>query len=123
MKRLPDSELEVMQIIWDINEPVDRSDIEKQLYKKHKIATTTLLTLLYRLAEKGFISIEKNGRRSRYRALVDKKEYLSQQGSFFFKDLCSGDVGILANALCNSKLTKEEIEELRKLLEDSAYER
>ena len=119
MKRLPDSELEVMQIIWDINEPVDRSDIEKQLYKKHKIAVTTLLTLLSRLAEKGFISIEKNGRRSRYRVLVDKKEYLSEQGSFFFKDLCSGDIGILAKALCNSKLTKEEIEELRKLLEDN----
>ena len=42
------------------------------------------------------------------------------QSVFFFKDLCSGDVGILANTLCNSKLTKEEIEELRKLLEDSS---
>lgn len=118
MKRLPDSELEVMQIIWDLNRPVDRKDIEEQLYKKHRIAVTTLLTLLSRLAERGFISIEKNGKRSKYTALVEKKDYLSEQGSFFFKDLCSGDVGVLANALCDSKLTKEEIEELRRLLEE-----
>ena len=31
MKRLPDSELELMQIIWDAGHPVTRLEIEYQL--------------------------------------------------------------------------------------------
>ena len=31
MKRLPDSELEIMMIIWKLNKPVTRGEIEQQM--------------------------------------------------------------------------------------------
>ena len=119
IKRLPDSEFEIMNIIWDLKDPVDREEIEEKLYKKHKIALTTLLTLLSRLSEKGFIRIEKNGRRSSYHAIVSRKDYLSSQSTSFFRQLCGSDVNVFANALCSSELTKEELAELKKLLEEN----
>jgi len=117
IRRLPDSELEVMQAVWSCASPVARIDIELYLKDKHPMALTTLLTLLSRLAEKGFIQIEKYGRSSRYIPLIGQKEYLASQSRRFFETLCGGNVTAFANALCDSGLSKEELAQLRSLLE------
>ena len=119
-RRLPDAELEVMQAIWSCTPPVSRLDIEDLLYKTHPMAMTTLLTLLTRLSEKGFISIEKLGRRSYYTPCVSKDEYLANQSKNFFEKLCGSNVSTFASALCNSGLSREEIAQLRDLLERDA---
>ena len=117
IRRLPDAEQEVMQAIWACEVPVARTDIEEILFKTHPMALTTLLTLLTRLSEKGFITIEKNGRRSYYTPCVTREEYIASQSKNFFEKLCGGNVSVFANALCDSGLTKDELAELRTLLE------
>ncbi|MBE6968195.1 MAG: BlaI/MecI/CopY family transcriptional regulator [Ruminococcaceae bacterium] len=117
MRRLPDAELEVMQAIWACEAPVARAEIEEILFKTHPMAMTTLLTLLSRLAEKGFVRIEKIGRSSRYTPLVSQEDYLSAQSRRFVHKLCGGSISTFAAALCNSGLTKEELTELREMLE------
>lgn len=117
IRRLPDAELEVMQALWACNMPAARSDIEEVLFKTHPMAMTTLLTLLTRLSDKGFISIEKNGRKSYYSPMVTREDYLASQSRSFFEKLCGGSLSVFANALCDSGLTKEELAELRALLE------
>ena len=117
IRRLPDAELEVMQALWECNMPASRSDIEEVLFKTHPMAMTTLLTLLTRLSDKGFISIEKNGRKSYYSPMVTREDYLASQSRSFFEKLCGGSLSVFANALCDSGLTKEELAELRALLE------
>lgn len=52
LKRLPDSELEVMQLLWSCEAPVSRANVEKKMELLHPMAQTTLLTLLSRLAAK-----------------------------------------------------------------------
>lgn len=117
IRRLPDAEQEVMQAIWACEPPVARTDIEEILYKTHPMATTTLLTLLTRLAEKKFITVEKNGRRSCYIPCISREDYLASQSKSFFEKLCGGNLSTFANALCGSGLSREEIAELRALLE------
>ena len=117
IRRLPDAELEVMQAIWACTAPVARADIEEILFKTHPMAMTTLLTLLTRLNEKGFITIEKNGRRSYYTPCVSQEDYLASQSKSFVEKLCGGSMSAFATALCNSGLTKEELAELRDMLE------
>ena len=117
IRRLPDSELEVMQAIWACQSPVARTDIEDILFQTHPMAMTTLLTLLTRLSEKGFIHIEKVGRSSRYIPLVSQEDYLSAQSKRFVDKLCGGSISTFATALCNSGLSKEELAELRDMLE------
>lgn len=106
-----------MQAIWMCEAPVARTDIEEILYKDHPMAMTTLLTLLTRLNEKEFISIEKVGRRSYYTPRVSREEYLASQSKTFFQKLCGGNVSVFANALCDSGLNEEELKQLRTLLE------
>ena len=117
IRRLPDAEQEVMQALWACQAPAARTDIEEILFKSHPMAMTTLLTLLTRLNEKGFITIEKKGRKSYYTPCVSQEEYLASQSKNFFQKLCGGNLSVFANALCDSGLTKEEIAELRDLLD------
>lgn len=117
LRRLPDAELEVMQALWACKAPVVRADIENVLFRTHPMAMTTLLTLLTRLSEKGFIRIEKVGRSSQYTPLVSQGDYLSAQSKRFVDKLCGGSISTFAAALCNSGLSREELAELRDMLE------
>lgn len=117
IRRLPDAELEVMQAVWSFEAPVLRKNIEEYLKDIHPMAQTTLLTLLTRLAEKEFIRIEKKSRNSCYYPIITEQEYLAAQSNRFFNKLCGGSISTFASALCDSGLTKEELSELRNLLE------
>lgn len=118
IKRLPESELEIMQIIWKKSAPVSRVDIEQALQKTHPLAPTTILTLLTRLCEKGFLSFKKEGRSNLYEPLITEKEYLAAESRSFLDRVFHGSVASFATALCDSGVTKEELEELRRLLEE-----
>ena len=118
IRRLPDAELEVMQAVWACKPPVARADVEKILFQTHPMAMTTLLTLLTRLSEKGFLAIEKVGRRSYYTPCVSQEAYLASQSKSFVDKLCGGSISAFATALCSSGLTKEELSQLRDMLEE-----
>ncbi len=116
IRRLPDAELEVMQALWASDPPVPRAQLEERLTHTHPMATTTLLTLLSRLSEKGFVRVDKEGRKSLYAPLVTREDYLAAQSRSFIQKLCGGNLSTFASALCDSGLSKEELEELRELL-------
>ena len=116
LKRLPDSELVVMQAVWRCPIPATRSQIEKEI--PTSLATTTVLTLLSRLAEKGFLTVEKEGKSNVYTPTVTQNAYVARESTHFFRQLCGGNIATFASALCNSSLTRQEIEEIRKLLEE-----
>lgn len=119
-KRLPDAELAVMQAVWACEGPARRAQIEQLLQKTHPMAATTLLTLLSRLAERGFVRVEKAGRSAVYTPLVRQEDYLARQSRRFLDTLCGGRVDAFAAALCNGSLTQDELRELRELLERGA---
>ena len=118
IRRLPDSELAVMQAVWAFEPPVARSQIETLL--PGDMALTTLLTLLSRLQEKGFLRIEKAGRRSLYIPLVAQKDYQAAQSRRFVDQVFGGSIPAFAAALCDQGLSREELEELRRLLREDA---
>ncbi len=117
IKRLPESELEIMQIIWKETAPVSRKTIEEALEKSHPLAPTTILTLLTRLCDRGFLSLQKDGRTNLYIPLISEREYLASESRSFLDRLFGGSVAGFATALCDSGIGKEELEELRRLLE------
>ena len=118
VRRLPDTELEVMQVIWDCTPPVSKADIEEKIYSSHPMAETTLQTLLTRLSEKGFLIVTIEKRKKYYSPLIPREDYQISQSKSFFQKVCGGNLSAFANALCEGGLTKEEVAELRKLLEE-----
>ena len=117
IRRLPDAELDVMNALWACTRPASRADIEEHLHTEHPLAATTVLTLLQRLADKGFLRMDKQGRANCYTPLVSKHDYLAAQSKRFVDKLCQGSMSLFAAALCDSGLTREELDELRALLE------
>lgn len=80
IRTLPDAELEVMQAVWACETPAKRAQIGAILDQTHPMAPTTLLTVLSRLADKGFLRIEKTGRSAEYWPLIAREDYLAGRG-------------------------------------------
>lgn len=120
INRLPDAELAVMQAVWSFERAVSRLDIETVLEDSYPMAPTTILTLLSRLEERGFLQVTKHGRSNRYTPLIKRANYLASQSRSFLDKLCGGDMQVFATALNDSGLSPEDKAELRRLLDEEA---
>jgi len=123
MKRehsLPDGELEIMQIIWRSEPPVSRSVVESALGESRRLAPSTIITFLSRLCERGFLRVTHSGRTNLYTPLVSRKDYLAGESRRMLDRLYGGSLSAFAVALCDSGVTKEELSELRRMLEEDA---
>lgn len=114
--RLPDAELEVMQALWQVNPyPAHTSDISAYLHKDWK--APTLLKLLSRLEERGFIRGEKEGRANVYTPLVARQDYLQMESRSFFTRLHGGSLSsLVASLFPDTKLTQEDVAQLEEIL-------
>ncbi|CCQ96333.1 Transcriptional repressor, CopY family [[Clostridium] ultunense Esp] len=118
LKRLPDAELEIMLVIWRADQSVSSSYILEQLRDKRKWSLPTLMTVLARLTEKGFLYCEKKGRNNRYRAAVSEKEYKESEGKSTLMKLFGNSVQDMVLSLYNGKaISKNDLIELRKLID------
>lgn len=118
LKKLPEAELEVMQVLWELEVPAPRAAVEEAMARVRPMAQTTLLTLLSRLAGKGFVRVGKQGRSSTYTPLVSREDYQAQQSKRFVDRLFGGSMSAFASALNASGIPKEDLDELRRLLEE-----
>lgn len=117
-KTLPNSELELMMILWESDEPMTRMEIEDMLPKKRHLSKTTVLSFLSRLEEKGFVKVEKAGRNNCYFPLVKKEDYLKQEGSSILRRLFGNSIkGLVASLYDGDNLTKDQIKELKDYLD------
>ena len=124
MRRLPDSELELMMIIWDAGRPVTRTEIEERMPRDRQLSATTILSFLSRLEEKGFVRIRKEGRSNVYEPLIEKKAYLREESRSIWKRLYQNSVGNFVAALGQGEeLTDQDLDELQNFLNRKRKER
>ena len=98
MERLPDAELEVMQALWRQEKyPVSSAALMEELAGR-RWQTATLLKLLSRLEERGFVKREKEGRNNLYTPLVRREDYLSAESRAFLQRLHGGSLPSLVAA-------------------------
>ena len=115
--RLPDAELAVMQALWALGEyPAHTGDIAARLGKDWK--APTLLKLLSRLEERGFVAGSKEGRANGYTPLVRREDDLASESRSFLERLHGGSLSSLMAALYpETKLSKEDVAALERILE------
>ena len=75
-QRLPESELDIMLVLWNNTPPMTRPEIEKVINTKKKLASTTILSLLTRLENKNFVEVTKQGKMNLYTPLVSQSDGL-----------------------------------------------
>ena len=117
LSRLPDAELEVMQALWALGDyPAHTGDIAQRLDKSWK--APTLLKLLSRLEERGFVRGSKEGRVNGYTPLIREVDYLSSESRSFLERVHGGSLSSLVASLYpDVKLTKEDVAALERILE------
>lgn len=115
--RISESEMEIMRLIWSSEQAVSAAWLMQHLPEKHW-KLTTLLTFLARLAEKGVVTITKDGRTNLYSPAISLEQYKAQETAQFIKQIHDGSLKSLFAALATSEqLDQNDLEELRCLLE------
>ena len=119
IKRLPDAEFLIMRIVWENDPPMSTNQIISYLDPGNTWKHQTVLTLLVRLIEKGFLSSDKVGKERTYSPLVSREHYLSAETRNFFAKLHGNSIRSLVSTLYEGeKLSKEEIADLRSWLSE-----
>ena len=72
MKRLGELERAIMDVLWESAEPLTVRQVGARLTDRD-LAHTTVMTVLDRLAKKGFAKRQRDGRAWRYCAAADRR--------------------------------------------------
>ena len=120
IKRLPDGEFTILKVIWQLPNPTTSAQIMEKLGEDKHWKPQTLLTVLARLTEKGFLESVRKGRERQYTAIISEDEYLEVETSDFLKRYSGHSMGGLVKTLFSSNsLSDNELDELRSLLDQN----
>ena len=115
MKRLPDTELEVLKALWATGPDTPRSLLEDRL-SPFGWAANTINTYLSRLADKGFVAVRREGKSNLYTPLVNREEYQAFDSRAVLDRLYGSPRNCVA-ALAREGIRRDELEELQALLD------
>ncbi|WBW97411.1 BlaI/MecI/CopY family transcriptional regulator [Oceanirhabdus sp. W0125-5] len=122
LPKISDSELEVMKIIWETN-PIKAKQINELLSKEKDWTEQTIKTLINRLLKKEAISFKKEGRTYLYSPLISEKDYINKESRSFLQKFYDGSLNAMFSYFIKDKsLSKNDIEELKKLLDEGAQD-
>lgn len=115
MKKLPDAELDIMKVIWQLEPPVTSGMMLEGLARdtKKEWKLQTLHTLLNRLVDRGFLAYDRKAREKFFYPLVEKDDYLRYETRSFVENYHEGSLLSMVNtAYQGDCLSEQEIEEL-----------
>ncbi len=121
MIQLSKSEEQLMQYLWKRNKAFMKDLLGD--FPNPKPATTTVATLLKRMADKGFVSYKTIGKSREYFPLVKKSDYFSKHVNSLIKNFFNDSASQFASFFTKeTDLTNDELEELRKIIDNQIKE-
>src|SRR5271166_5737949 len=116
---LSEAQLEIMNIVWDRGEATV-ADVWKALSVHRKVARNTVLTMLTRLEEKGWLGRDAGEHAHRYRARVPRDATLLTMISRLVQTAFGGSAEDLMVALLHGRtVSKEEASRIRAMIDQA----
>jgi predicted transcriptional regulator len=113
---LTNAEEQVMKLLWRLDKAFIRDLLNE--YPDPKPATTTVITLLKRMMDKGFVGYKQYGNSREYYPLIDKADYFSNHINGLIKDFFNNSTAQFASFFTNeTEMSKSELKELRDLVD------
>jgi len=113
MKKLPDAEFDIMKVVWANDPPITTTEIMKQLGHQKEWKIQTVVSLMLRLTERGFLRSEKHGKERSYFPIIKREDYLKFETGNFMKQFHDNSFPKLVATLYDDKaLSDNDIEEL-----------
>ena len=112
-----ESELEILQVLWDKGEATVR-EVHEELAQTKDIGYTTALKLLQIMFEKGLVTRDDSAKSHVYKAAVTREKTQKQLVGKMINTLFAGSPGqLVMQALGNHNASKEELDEIQKLID------
>lgn len=113
---LHNAEYRLMQIIWE-HEPVNSTELVRLCNERLGWKKSTTYTMLRKLADRGILQ----NRDATVTALVKREQVRQQEGTALLEKEFDGSLPLLfATFLHDRKLSKEEAEEIRRMIEEAS---
>jgi len=113
--KISDSEWQVMNVVW-ARSPLTAGEIVAAVGGKCKWRPRTIRTLLDRLVGKGALKVLAEGKR-RFIPGVSQEACVHSESSSFMERVFGGQpASMLLHVIKDAKLTREEIDQLKKIL-------
>src|SRR5262245_10055864 len=114
---ISDAEWQVMNVVWD-GQPMTAQEILGQLEGHADWAPATVKTMLHRLVKQTILTYEAQGNRYVYRSRLRRSDCVRQASRSFLERVFGGESApLLAHFIRSSKLSAEEISQLRQILD------
>ena len=115
--KLTEAEWSVMEVLWK-EDRMALGEIVKALQPIHGWTKNTVHTYLTRMEHKGMVDIDRTKEKP-YAAAVTKETCAKEEREELLTKVYGGAAGdLIAAFLKESKISKKEVERLRKMLED-----
>jgi predicted transcriptional regulator len=115
---ISEAESTIMEVLWR-QAPRSAEEILAEVAPRQGWQEGTVKSLLNRLLKKKAIKAERDGRRYLYTPLLSREKYVSQESKGLLDRLFGGRVApLVAHFSEQRKLSKKDIAELRRLLEE-----
>lgn len=119
LKKLPDTEFDIMKVVWANEPPITTSIIMQQLGNEREWKAQTVISLMLRLVERGFIRTEKNGKERTYFPLISKEDYLKfETGDFMERFHGNSFASLVATLYDGNKIKDIDLDQLTKWLKE-----
>lgn len=113
-----DSELEILHVLW-ANGPSTVRQVHEKLSQSRDIGYTTALKLMQIMHEKGFLSRQEDTRSHTYTALVSEEDTQRGLVDRFVETAFRGSASkLVMQVLGQHKASRQELDEIKKLLND-----
>src|SRR5438309_3583766 len=121
---IPDSELDVLKVLWDRGQATVREVLETLRAAGRQWSYATVATLLDRLETKGVVTSDRSELAFVYRPVVSTQEVRQKRVSSLVDKLYQGEPGLLVLHLLKSHpLDARQAKEVRALLEELTGEK
>lgn len=115
---ISDAEWQVMNAVWQ-GQPLAAQDVVARLQHEADWAPATIKTMLHRLVKKRVLTYEPDGNRYVYRSRVRRSDCVRQASRSFLERVFGGESSsLVAHFLRNSKLSADQIAQLRRILDE-----
>lgn len=112
---LTNAEEQIMKLLWKLDKAFMRDLLNE--FPDPKPAPTTVVTLLKRMMDKGFVSYRLYGNSREYYPLVKKTDYFSDHFNSLIRDFFNNSPVQFASFFANETgLSKEQLQDLKDIV-------
>src|SRR6185295_19055642 len=113
-----ESELEILQVLWQKGKATVR-EVHEELSRTKDSGYTTTLKLMQIMFEKGIVSRDDSAKTHIYQPIVTRERTQRHLVEKMIDTLFSGSSAeLVMQALGNSKASKQELDEIQRMLDD-----